>query len=124
LDAAVLKAGVRFGAELILFRKALLTVEGVVADIAPDVTLDGALAASFVPRLGRETAPRLMAPPWSRDFPSQLSSADLARAFMTAPLTGARCWALLWRASLDKRARSTDLCAGMRKLAEERVDGA
>jgi ubiquinone biosynthesis protein len=124
LDAAVLEAGARFGAELILFRKVVLTVEGVVADIALDVTLDQAVAAAFLARLGLETAPRLVALPWCRDVPSGLSNADLAQALTAAPLIGARCWALLWRASLDKRGRSTDLSAGRRGLVEERGDGA
>ena len=60
LDEAVQSAQLRVGNDLMMFRRMLLMVEGVVADVANDVgpDLDSSLTASFLCRLGRESLVR------------------------------------------------------------------
>ena len=88
-----------------MFRRMLLMVEGVVADVAKDAgsDLDASLTASFVCRLAREWLVRAFAPPCSRSFGTRLSNADLARLASSLPLTTARialdCWQQMLAAS-------------------------
>ena len=51
LDDAVLRARLRAGTDLILFRKVLLTLEGVLADVSADVKIDELLPWLFLRRL-------------------------------------------------------------------------
>jgi ubiquinone biosynthesis protein len=96
LDEAVALAGLRIGAPLLAFRKALLTLDGVLSDIAPDLCLDHALAGSFIPRLVAELPWRVVLLPESRLLPSRIANADLARLALAVPwltLLGAVDWA-------------------------------
>jgi ubiquinone biosynthesis protein len=105
LDEAVQTARLRVGADLMMFRRMLLMVEGVVADVAMGTgrDLDTSLTVSFVSRLAREWPVRAFAPPYSRSFGTQLSNADLALLASLLPLTTARialdCWQQLLTAS-------------------------
>jgi hypothetical protein len=85
LDDAVTAAGLRVGAHLLAFRKALLTLDGVLADVAPDVGLDRALLAAFLPRLAAESPWRVLLPPGSRALPTRFSNADLVRVAAALP---------------------------------------
>lgn len=98
LDDAVLRAGAHFAGDLLLLRKVLHVVEGVVGDVSAQADLDMVLAASFLTRFGLEAAgPRLLAPPESRRFATHLSNLDLAQALLlAAPLAVWRWWLLLW----------------------------
>jgi ubiquinone biosynthesis protein len=96
LDEAVTGAGLRVSAPLLAFRKALLTLDGVLSDIAPDFCLDRALIASFLPRLVAEWPWRAVLAPESRLLPTRIANADLARlalALPWLPLLGALDWA-------------------------------
>jgi len=98
LDEAVQTARLWVGNDLMMFRRMLLMVEGVVADVANDAgpDLDASLTASFVCRLGRESFVRAFAPPCSRSFGTRLSNADLVNLASLLPMTTARialdCW--------------------------------
>ena len=98
-------ARLRVGNDLMMFRRMLLMVEGVVADVAKDAgpDLDSSLAASFVCRLAGESLVRAFAPPYSRSFGTRLSNADLAHLASAAPVTTARialdCWQQLFTSS-------------------------
>jgi hypothetical protein len=85
LDEAVKLAGLRVAANLLAFRKALLTLEGVLADITPDYRPDHALLASFLPRLAAEWPWRAFLPLESRALPTRLSNADLASLAVALP---------------------------------------
>ncbi len=96
LDEAVTLAGLRIGAPLLAFRKALLTLDGVLSDVAPDFSLDRALIASFLPRLVAEWPWRAVLAPESRLLPTRITNADLARlavALPWLPLFGLLDWA-------------------------------
>jgi ubiquinone biosynthesis protein len=85
LDEAVTAAGLRVGAPLVAFRKALLTLDGVLADITPDFRVDDALLASFLPRLVAELPWRALLPPEGRILPTRMSNADLTRLVLALP---------------------------------------
>lgn len=85
LDEAVTLAGLRVGASLLAFRKALLTLDGVLHDIAPDLSIDRALVGSFLPRLVAEWPWRAVLSPGSRLLPSRISNADLAHVALAVP---------------------------------------
>ncbi len=69
LDDAVGNAGLRVGAELMLFRKTLHTLEGVVADVGGgDQEVQMELQKEFLRRLAGEWPFRWLAPPQSRAF--------------------------------------------------------
>ncbi|MGC8640026.1 MAG: hypothetical protein ACP5XB_09145, partial [Isosphaeraceae bacterium] len=92
LDNAVLRARLRPEADMILFRKTLLTLQGVLADVSADVRPDELLAFLFLGRLVREWPRRLLTPPFSRTLETRLSSADLALLLLQLPLTPAQAW--------------------------------
>jgi ubiquinone biosynthesis protein len=93
LDEAVQKGGLRVGADLLLFRKSLHTLEGVVADIgAPEDRLDAVLLVQLLGHLVVEYPQRWLALPSSRAFATRLSNADLLEAALGWPCTLARFW--------------------------------
>ncbi len=59
-------SGARYGADLIVFRKVLQTLQGVIADVCDQAGVDAALAVAFLGRLVAEWPARLMTPPFSR----------------------------------------------------------
>jgi ubiquinone biosynthesis protein len=85
LDEAVTSGGLRVAAHLLAFRKALLTLDGVLADITPDFRLDDALLASFIPRMAAEWPYRALLPLPSRTLPTRFSNGDFVRAAMALP---------------------------------------
>jgi ubiquinone biosynthesis protein len=102
LDEAVQTARLRVGADLLIFRKMLLMVEGVVADVAggAGLDLDASLTASFAGRLAREGLVRTFAPPYSRSFGTRLSNADLGHLALSLPWATARIGLDWWQLML------------------------
>ncbi|MGZ3388978.1 MAG: AarF/UbiB family protein [Isosphaeraceae bacterium] len=92
LDDAVLRARLRAGTDLIMFRKVLLTLDGVLADVSAHVRVDELLPSLFLRRLACEWPRRLLTPPLSRALETRLSNEDLALLMMRLPLTPARAW--------------------------------
>ncbi len=73
-------AGVRFPHRLMLFRKAVFTLDGVVGDVCPQVTLSQLVEAAVLERVLMWEMPwRLLLPVASRATPSGLSTVDLWR---------------------------------------------
>lgn len=92
MDDALIEAGARFSADLVMFRKVLQTLRGVVADVSEDCRLDLVLAGRFLRQLAKETTARWSALPASRRFATHLSNLDLAQLAWQAPLIGTRTW--------------------------------
>lgn len=92
LDDAVTGAGARFSADLLLFRKTLHVLGGVVEDVSEDASADDCLRAEFATRLAREWPARAFATPFARYFPTHLSNADLLTLLWAGPATIARAW--------------------------------
>ena len=98
-------AGARFPAETLLFRKSLLTLQGVVTDVAADCRLDAEFTAALMRTLAAEWPARFTQRPGSRDLPSHISNQDLLRIGWSAPATAMRFWTDTWRDWLDKSNR-------------------
>jgi ubiquinone biosynthesis protein len=88
----VVAAGVSFPASLLLFRKTLFTLRGVVADIDPSCSIDAVFLAAAMRRLVEEWPSRLAASPLSRSFATHVSMLDLARVCTWAPATVMGWW--------------------------------
>lgn len=77
LLGALARAGVRFPPRLLLFRKALLTLQGVLLDVWPAGSLEIVLMAEALAQLAWEYPLRWCKPLHDRDYATHVSSADL-----------------------------------------------
>jgi ubiquinone biosynthesis protein len=92
LDNAV-QEGIRFGAEMLVMRKMLHALEGVITDIGADRScIDSVLLGRFFAQMACEWPYRWLAWADSRAFVTRLSNADLAGVMMSLPLTATRLW--------------------------------
>jgi ubiquinone biosynthesis protein len=93
LDESVQRARLRGSADLMLFRKSLLTLEGVVADVGPSSgQLERTLLFEFVRQFAAEYPLRPWQPPNSRDFSTRISNLDLMRTLLSSPFAATRFW--------------------------------
>ena len=93
LDEVVTQVGVRFPADLLLFRKSLHTLEGVLEGIdAGESRADGVLMAEFVRHFARDWPRRWISMPNASDFETHLSNADLALTWCGIPAAIGRYW--------------------------------
>ena len=93
LDDAVQNAGLRVAADLMLFRKTLYTLEGVVAELGPErFQIDEVLVRKFLCHFTMEWPRRWVSLPHSREFATRLSNWDLTRTTLTLPWTTSRFW--------------------------------
>jgi ubiquinone biosynthesis protein len=96
LDDAMLSAGLRFGEDLLLFRKSVLTIEGVVADVSETDSLDWVLPITAIKQFSQELSGRAFALPTSRQFGTHLSNLDLLSLYWRVPSTATRFWKHVW----------------------------
>jgi ubiquinone biosynthesis protein len=107
LDEATQTAGLRMATDMMLFRKSLLTLEGVIGELgADDFQIDGVVLSEFARHFGREWLARWMSPPSSREFATRLSNSDLAAALLGSPIAIARYWVAELSDMCMKSARS------------------
>jgi ubiquinone biosynthesis protein len=93
LDTAVERAGLTARADLLLFRKALHTLNDLVLDIGEaEESIDVALFSDFAQKLIAEWPLRWLAAPDSRAFATRLSNLDLAGLMLQYPLLTTRFW--------------------------------
>jgi len=93
LDEAVQTAGLRVAADLMLFRKTLYTLEGVVAEIGPErFQVDEVLVREFLRHFTVEWPRRWVSLPHSREFATRLSNWDLTRTMLSLPWTTTQFW--------------------------------
>ena len=86
----LMASGVRFPANLVLFRKSLFTLEGVVKDIDPDCSIRRIFLREALFRLALEWPRRYISLPWSKSFATHLSNADLLKLYLGTPITLAK----------------------------------
>lgn len=103
LDRASL-AGVQFPKNAMLFRKALHTLEGVVADVSPGVSLDSMLWSKGLAAFATDLPTRGIAGPTDDRFAVRLSNADLVHAWCSLPFAPLR----YWQQALDRMVRRGD----------------
>jgi ubiquinone biosynthesis protein len=89
---AVAGAGVRFPPRLLLFRKAFLTLQDVLADVWPPGSLEATLLAEALVQFAWEWPLRWWKPLHDRDYATHVSSADLVRLALQAPAALAHAW--------------------------------
>jgi len=82
--------GVHFPPNLILFRKSVFTLKGVLADIDPHVSMDNIFFTTVFGKLVSELPRRYVTWPRSRDFSTHLSNLDLWMLYFSLPLTLAK----------------------------------
>ncbi len=93
LDDATQSARLRVGADLMLFRKSLHTLEGVVADVGGcSGLIDRAMLTEFLRHFTAEWPRRWLSLPQSRDYATRLSNLDLTRTLLSTPAAAARFW--------------------------------
>jgi len=93
LDDAVHTAGLRVSADLMVLRKSLHTLEGVVAEVAgAPYRIDDVLLADFAGHFAAELPQRFITSVESREFATRLSNLDLAQTWLASPLALARFW--------------------------------
>lgn len=92
IDDVVRRGAVRFSADMLLLRKALLTLDGVLHDLTPGFSADDALIRAALLQFASELPQRWLAEPWSRAFGTRVSNMDLWQFGLTAGLQGARRW--------------------------------
>jgi ubiquinone biosynthesis protein len=101
LDRLGTAGAMRFPEELTLFRKALLTLSGVIGDVSGQPSIDEVLIMTGLTQCGREWPTRGFAPFDSRAFGSHLSNADGFGLWAGLPMTVARYWIGRWQDALD-----------------------
>ena len=93
LDDAVQNARLRVAPDLMLFRKSLHTLEGVIADVGErSGQIDKTLSIEFLRHFAAEWPKRWVRLPHSRDFATRLSNFDLTQTMLSYPATVARFW--------------------------------
>jgi ubiquinone biosynthesis protein len=91
------RAGVRFPPRLLLFRKALLTLQGVLADVYPGGSLEAALMAEGLAQFVWELPLRWWKPLEDRDYATHISSADLLHVALSRVQQWCLPAATVWR---------------------------
>ncbi|MBI4750880.1 MAG: AarF/ABC1/UbiB kinase family protein [Acidobacteria bacterium] len=76
LDELILE-GIRFPAALLMFRKSLFTIIGVIHDVDSTFHLDWHVTRYLLGQIIGEIPERLRHMPWSREYPSQISTWEL-----------------------------------------------
>jgi ubiquinone biosynthesis protein len=96
-DDATQTAQLRLGPDLMMLRKALLTLEGVIDDLgAQGFQSEESLFRQFLIQFAIEWPERWVALPTSRAFATRLSNIDLAATMLGVPLGAARYWQAKW----------------------------
>lgn len=104
LDDATHSARLRMGADMMLFRKSLLTVEGVVNDLrANHFELERAFLCAALEAFGRDLPLRWISLPTSRAYATRLSNLDLTTTTLQWPMAIMRYWQLQQQAFLQGR---------------------
>jgi ubiquinone biosynthesis protein len=110
LDEATQSSRLRVGPDMMLFRKSLLTLEGVVRDLgAEGAEIEKTLFGEFLLQFGREWPERWLSLPTSRALPTRLSNIDLAATILSLPLAAARFGQAVWLDVLRKQPPGTTL---------------
>ena len=88
--------------DLVLFRKTLLSLGDVVADVSESVTTNRIMQSDLMQILLGEFAIRPIASYRSRTFSSHLSNEDILDIWTSWPFAATRFWIERWKAFLEK----------------------
>ena len=107
LDELARNASIHFPEETMLFRKCLLTLQGVAQDVSGDVSVDHVLVRTGLTTFAGELGERGTAPVYSRDFGTHVSNLDLVTTWAALPWVPTRFWLGAWRDLLSLASTST-----------------
>ena len=108
LDNIALSNIMGFPENLVLFRKALLTLSSVIADTAENSSVDRILLTTGLRRFCGEASARFLADPGSRAFGTHLSNIDLLAHLGSSPNSATAYWLGAWQDCLESfRSRSS-----------------
>ncbi len=91
-DQAMLRAGLSLHDDMVLFRKALLTLINLVCDISQEASADIIMTASGLSHLFSELPERVLDPAGTETYRSHLRNVDMIEALSTLPLSAGRMW--------------------------------
>jgi ubiquinone biosynthesis protein len=98
LDEATQSARLRMATDMVLFRKSLHALEGVVRDLgAEGAEIEKTLLHEFLVQFGKEWPERWFSLPGSRAFATRLSNTDLFTTILSLPLAGLQFWRNWWQ---------------------------
>ena len=100
LDRLATRGALAFDQELVLFRKALLSLANVIDELGPGGTIDRVLARSGLVRFLETLPGRALTEDTGAGFGTHVSNADLLRIWSDLPWTPARFWLETWRDAL------------------------
>ena len=93
LDEAVQKARLRVSPDMMLFRKSLMTLEGVVAEVGQcSGQIDRTLSTEFLRHFAAEYPQRWLELPNSRNYSTRLSNLDVTQTLLSYPASVTRFW--------------------------------
>ncbi|HTQ40045.1 MAG TPA: AarF/UbiB family protein [Pirellulales bacterium] len=125
LDDAAYSAKLRLPADLMLLRKSLHTLEGVLAELgAQDFQIDQVLVAEFLKNFAAEWPQRWLSPPNTRDFATHLSNFDLTAMCLNYPAAIAQFWLGQSADLLETRGTTSKLNANVSLEDQARPQGA
>lgn len=101
LDQLAREAAIHFPEETTLFRKSLLTLQGVAEDVSGEIAVDDVLVRTGMCTFANELPKRPLAGALSRDFGSHVSNLDLVNVLATVPWLPTRYWLATWSDLLD-----------------------
>jgi ubiquinone biosynthesis protein len=97
LDEAIHSSRLRMKPDMMIFRKSLLVLEGVVRDLgAEGAEIEKTLLGEFLLQFVKELPERWFSVLASREFPTRLSNLDLIATVFNLPLAASRCWRMWW----------------------------
>jgi len=105
LQVLTTSGAMQFPEELMLFRKALLTMSEVAGDVSGQASVVAVLTKAGAAQFFRELLRRPLSPIGSRDFGSHLSNADLMWTWVALFFIPSRFWIGTWRDVLHLRPR-------------------
>jgi ubiquinone biosynthesis protein len=105
LQVLTTSGAMQFPEELMLFRKALLTMTEVAGDVSGRASVVAVLTMAGAAQFFRELLRRPFSPIGSRDFGSHLSNVDLVRTWAALFFIPTRFWIGTWRDVLRLRPR-------------------
>ena len=104
LDDAVQRSRLSMSSELLMFRKSLLTLSGVLSEIgAENFNLDRVLLFEFLRSSMLEWPSRWVSSPNSRDYATRISNLDITETLLSSPLIVGRYWQAALRDLIESR---------------------
>ena len=98
------RGALTFGQDLVLFRKALLSLTNVIGELGPGGTVDRVLAGAGIARFLETLPGRTLTTDMRAGFGTHISNADLLRLWSDLPWAPARFWLDTWRDALRNAA--------------------